>query len=513
MARHRPGSSISIEKDVSTDITICREEKVSLEETEDPKDEVMAGVAGPLIHNLAQKSSLTHRAPAGYALVHAMGLEQRLECLAGAEQSMRNRARQYGQTQGMEVPGFRPEDLLDSGALGSPNCEPSNLEKITQIHPLFRIENFNDCTEEMYKVMTPALQLASLFLTTPACLLFQSTILFGQGQSDAFLSFEKGGNCERIKEACQVTQERYKTIQQYYTELADHVQFQFSTTLQPQSWACTSKTPRTPEVTIVDHVIQLCEDHYTVLAKLSQTRYPDQAARLRFYFLLASHLCHELAHILAGCRRSTWFGLEPVLGTVHDNECGRQWEVLMFGGTFEPINNRADCAHGLAISNWPMTFTDRWDGLWHSIPHDYIQNLFSAQWWVRTVQRETDNDTGFLHIPRNGVQSAEVAVMETHLQTDEKTRVKEEELLTIGADRGVGMNASLGRMPVNIQPVSAFAASLRLASERERELEQLLKIQRKQRELGEKLQQAQEAIDQAYRVAAETVKRERAKDG
>ena len=506
MAGHMAGSDMPNQQDLSRDITIDGGDNTRREEAQNSLDKVMADMANPLIYEPAQQSPLAHSTPREYSLTKTLTLAQRDECLAQGRQVMRDRARYYGHIQEKTTAGFQAEDLISHGALGSPDCASSSLEDIVLIHPLFRLQNFHDCTAEIYQAMTPALQLASLFLTTSACLQLQSTILYGQGENSGLFSFGRQGDYERIKEPCQVTPERYDAIQKYYWELADHVRFYFSTTLQPDSWACTcvtdlsgtSRPSQTPGRNMTDHIIQLCDDHYNILAKLSRTQHPDPAARLRYYFLLAVHLCHELAHVLASSRQNPYSGLEPILGTVNESECGRQWEVMVFGGIPYPINNRADCAHGLAICSWPMNVIDNWDGIWYSIPHEYIQNLFSAQWWVGTIRAVTSNDTEFLHVPRNGAQSAEVPVVETHCKTDEETRLKEEEFQETVAVGRAGENACLNDVAINTQPYSALAASLKLAREREAEAKQLSEIKEKQEELRKKLQQARETFDQEY---------------
>lgn len=77
--------------------------------------------------------------------------------------------------------GFDPVQVLQKHAITF--REPVDLPRstlVSDIHVLFREENFHGCPQHIFEVLKPGLQLASLFLTHRATSAFWHTMMFGR---------------------------------------------------------------------------------------------------------------------------------------------------------------------------------------------------------------------------------------------------------------------------------------------------------------------------------------------
>lgn len=200
--------------------------------------------------------------------------------------------------------GFRPEELLWSGALDLKDCRPSNLTN--KIHSLFGRNRFDDCPDYIYDQFIPALRLATLFLTKPSCFQFWVTVGLGKREFDEEGTRRCGYATERIEKNVPMTEENTDRLINYIKELDQStlVHFGFKPALElhgSHAWAVAQEIcdyyvekPRLPFTGIRRHNVRLHGDFYIAAQRLAQLTHPDPAQQLRFQFFLAVVLLHEL---------------------------------------------------------------------------------------------------------------------------------------------------------------------------------------------------------------------------
>ena len=100
--------------------------------------------------------------------------------------------------------GFKPEELLSSGAIQSLDPRKNDLE--IPIHPLLQRDNWHNTPDEIYKFLEPALQLASCFLGEPLACQWWCTWRYGQREVDMQKTVMSGEPIQYITEAVQNTE-------------------------------------------------------------------------------------------------------------------------------------------------------------------------------------------------------------------------------------------------------------------------------------------------------------------
>ena len=339
-----------------------------------------------------------------------------------------NRRRRYG---------FRPEELIWNGALELKDAKPSNLDN--KIHPLLSHDNFDDCPQEIYDQVMPACRLATMFLTKDVCMQYWVTLAHGKREVDAAMTINSRVRQERILEDVPLTATNIAVIRKYLEDLQrkeNPIHYSFSRQMPVQNSYAVSST-------ICDYKLQhrlkagdtfrrakiyLHQDYYTAARRLSQLKFPDEAQRLRFNFLLANTLVHELAHVVSmGHVDDEMVGREVFLYDSRVNELGEAWEAKTFGGLCRGINSRADGSHGVAVCQWPLkhVFTDpeHEHNIWYSVPMSYIENIQQKNTWEQCY--ELDDEP--FHIPKTGAQSAEIVAFTT-MKVEEEDRILREDL-------------------------------------------------------------------------------------
>ncbi|MCJ1303109.1 hypothetical protein MMC08_005916 [Hypocenomyce scalaris] len=339
-----------------------------------------------------------------------------------------NRRRRYG---------FRPEELIWNGALELKDAKPSNLDN--EIHPLLSHDNFDDCPQEIYDQVMPACRLATMFLTKDVCMQYWVTLAHGKREVDAAMTINSRVRQERIREDVPLTATNIAVIRKYLEDLQgkeNPIHFTFSRQMPLQNTYAVSST-------ICDYKLQhrlkagdtfrrakiyLHQDYYTAARRLSQLKFPDEAQKLRFNFLLANTLVHELAHVVSmGHVDDEMVGREVFLYDSRVNELGEAWEAKTFGGLCCGVNSRADGSHGVAVCQWPLkhVFTDpeHEHNIWYSVPMSYIENIQQKKTWEQFY--ELDDEP--FHIPKIGAQSAEIVAFTT-MKVEEENRILREEM-------------------------------------------------------------------------------------
>ena len=244
-----------------------------------------------------------------------------------------------------------PHECFDKAAMDAANClelPSATTPTLTNpIHPIFRASNFprssrlsggkrliggRKIAPSVYATISPALRLASNFITQPAGLLWWSKLLLGTVQS------VPGEDREVLVDVPPT----FGLGKMKLTEHAEHVSFRWRD--QTDCYASTFREPSNPS----DSIIYL----ETKMKTFAEGEYhaSSTSQQLRFQFNLALNLCHELAHSVMyrrQIRREPFFDLaEP------EAELGASWEYSIFGGKIQPINGSPTARDGLMWYPW-----------------------------------------------------------------------------------------------------------------------------------------------------------------
>lgn len=353
-----------------------------------------------------------------------------------------------------EPHGFRPQEVNGTGAVSLEDCRPSTLTN--DIHPLLDRSCFDDVPDTIYDQFIPGLKLATMFLTQPVCMQFWATLAIGNRVVDTEMSEKNGKTSKRIGCHVELTQQRADSMIKRINDLGESklIHFRFKhkltgTRTQTGAWGLSDpicdykgtqmKAHQSKDSTIRS-IIRLHGDYYTVAKKLSQLKYPEVSQQLRFNFLFASLIMHELAHSIEGIhiqqRAEQWidwqtsrFYKEPYWldwqSVKHAAELGRAWEETMFGGEVAPINNRVDGSHGIGTCDWPPrgSFDDPERRVWHTVSMEYIEGMFQMETWERDFNLK---QWRIFNIPRDGATSLYLNYFTTMSQDEEQRIVREE---------------------------------------------------------------------------------------
>lgn len=201
-----------------------------------------------------------------------------------------------------ELYGFRAHEVNAAGAVALQDCQASTLTN--DIHPLLARARFDDTPDAIYDQLVPALRLASNFLTQPVCMQFWVTLAFAERRDDREMSFRYGKRCQRIGEHVKMTNENVAAVTKRLEEMghANLIHFAFrNRTAMPQNdiWGCSwpiRDYRGAARKGLTRSLIRLHADYYIVAEKLSQLKYPEQSQILRFSFIFAVIVLHELVN-------------------------------------------------------------------------------------------------------------------------------------------------------------------------------------------------------------------------
>lgn len=361
--------------------------------------------------------------------------------------------------------GFLAEDVIRLGAIQMPGARLPSLTN--DIHPLFQRDAFDGCEDDVYDQLTPALRLASMFLTHSTCSKFWVTLAWGQRFVDHTMTSRMGRLQHRIPKDVELTQENANKVMEYIKGIAQEYRVHFSfvqrmmadgvkwagITQKVENFCCDvgwspNHKPNSTQPELLRIHTRLSSDWYVAAKKLTRLKFPDAAQLLRFNFgfavLITHEMCHaiELAHIRTRpdwVPDSSWnpelqqeIGHEPFFHDNHVPELGYTWEKYVFGGKIWPINDRMDCLHGLCITNWPITSSDIWDSSkieYYTIPMRFIEPLFQMRTWEQDFEI---SDTKTWHISRDGAKSIYLPGFTT-MDSNEEQRIRDEEQAELAA--------------------------------------------------------------------------------
>ena len=362
--------------------------------------------------------------------------------------------------------GFLAEDVINYGAIQMPGARHPNLTN--EIHPIFQRNAFDGCEDDVYEQLTPALRLASMFLTQPTCAQFWVTLAHGERHVDQKMTSRMGRLQHRITKDIKLSMDQATKVTDYIKKIAGKYRVHFTfvqrmmaegvkwagVTQKVENYSCDAewspnqkRDPTDPDLLRIH--TRLSSDWYVAAKKLSKLRFPDTAQLLRFNFgfavLITHEICHaiELAHIRTRpdwVPDSSWnadlqqeIGHEPFFHDNHLPELGYTWEKYIFGGKVWPINDRMDCLHGLCITDWPARSSDIWDSSkieYHTIPMTYIEPLFQMKTWEKDLDI---SKTKIWHIRRDGAKSIYLHSFTT-MDYNEEQRIKNEEMEELRAE-------------------------------------------------------------------------------
>ncbi|KAL8905418.1 MAG: hypothetical protein Q9207_002658 [Kuettlingeria erythrocarpa] len=333
--------------------------------------------------------------------------------------------------------GFRPEELIWYGAIDLKDCKDSNLTN--EIHPLLARDCFDDTPDHVYDQLMPGLRLATFFLSHPACMQFWVTLAKGERRVDHEMSRRCGTPRHRISSNVRMSKENVSEVIEYMKELgkANVIHYTFTSGLAFEGDAAFGTARTVCDFQAEDSGarqrgdlqrsnVRLHSDFYIIAKKLSTMVYPDPAQKLRFNFIFATLIVHELAHAieLSQWRNRAPSPYEPFLLHHNEAELGRMWESYMFGGQVAPINDRVDGIYGVASWNWPRSFgeMDPERTICYALPMKYLEPLQQMETW----EREYDpGDWRAFHIPRDGATSIYMNSVTTVSWTEQERLAKE----------------------------------------------------------------------------------------
>jgi hypothetical protein len=316
--------------------------------------------------------------------------------------------------------GFDPVELIKKQAVTFTEDVPDAVCTLDNtIHPIFRLDNWHGCPDAIYEVLKPALQLATLLLTSQSTAHFWQTLVFGKREPCDKTTQLYGQPCFRIKETVAWSEERQNTFKTFLENQIDTVHFYFHHDPLPPEIAYASmglvkdyKNGLMRKINHKCHTSRIClhSDFYTTAKKLSVLRFREPAMVLRFNLFLAICLTHEIAHF---CEVSGPHHDHPLLSEPEvffgDNmwtESGIAFETKIFGGRIHPLSSRIDCSFGLACLDYPLKeLYDKDDNVLYALPMDYILKLQQKITWEQDFN-DAKQDVFF--VPRTGGRSFEI---------------------------------------------------------------------------------------------------------
>ena len=268
-----------------------------------------------VIKDMAPKSPQSVFVPRGYLVDNEVKPSRFYETRVDVREHVKKRKRegvlpkQSKKQWRKERHGFRPQEVNWNGAVHLEGCRPSNLTN--DIHPIFDRSNFDDTPDSIYDQLIPGLRLATMFLTQKICMQFWVTLAMGDRRNDPEMTSRNGKLSQRIDNHVQLTDERARTVIKHINAIgkSNLIHFRFKNKLQdftPEefgAWGtsipiCDYKGIEREyhglKGDLVPSIIRIHADYYVIAKKLSQLTYQEESQKLRFNFLFAVLMIHEL---------------------------------------------------------------------------------------------------------------------------------------------------------------------------------------------------------------------------
>ena len=272
-----------------------------------------------VLKDMAPKSPQSVLVPRGYLVENEIKPSKFYETKGEVREHVKKRKRagvlprQSKKEWRSERYGFRAQEVNWTGAVHLEGCKPSNLTN--DIHPIFDRSNFDDTPDSIYDQLMPGLQLASLFLTQKICMQFWVTLAMGDRRNDPEMTSRNGKLSQRIDEYVELTDERARTVIKHINTVGKSklIHFRFKNKLQAfafeesGAWGTSAPICEYKEIEkdyhglggdLVRSIIRIHADYYVIAKKLSQLKYQEESQKLRFNFLFAVLMIHELVGLV-----------------------------------------------------------------------------------------------------------------------------------------------------------------------------------------------------------------------
>ncbi|KAI4177080.1 MAG: hypothetical protein LQ343_000562 [Gyalolechia ehrenbergii] len=294
---------------------------------------------------------------------------------------------------------FSPKTVHQATHLPSPPAHHTSTPLSNPIHPIFRPSNFPTLNHEHYTSLAPALTLASRFLTSPLTFSWWVKLILAHPIPHPYIP-----NATVLSDVEDNLENRIKSYTRLHAHARD-VTFRFrdeiggfaSTHVVAVDALESQQERRRVERRKEKRLVYLDTRFETyILTSLSCAEKrrrkggdaTDRAQDLRFHFLLALNLVHELAHTLCPPSSSgSRCGEEP-FHSPHDprNELGASWESHTFGGKIQPVAFDVECKAGLMWFPWSSPQEEgRWmregRGRFWGLEMGWVAGLFGEGVW------------------------------------------------------------------------------------------------------------------------------------
>ena len=268
-----------------------------------------------VIKDLATKSPQSISVPRGYLVENEIKPSRFYETRGEVRDHVKKRKRegilprQTKKQWRKERHGFRPQEVNFNGAVHLEGCKPANLTN--HIHPIFDRSNFDDTPDAIYDQLIPGLQLATMFLTQKICMQFWVTLAMGERRDDPEMTSRNGKLSQRIDNHVELTEERARIVIEHINAIgrSKMIHFRFKHKLEAFSheefgaWGTSvpiceykgiEREHHGLKGDLVRSIIRIHADYYIIAKKLSQLKYQEVSQKLRFNFLFAVLMIHEV---------------------------------------------------------------------------------------------------------------------------------------------------------------------------------------------------------------------------
>ena len=271
-----------------------------------------------VIRDVATKSPQSILVPRGYIVENEIKPSRFYETRGEVREHVKKRKRegvlprQSKKQWRHERHGFRAHEVNQNGAVHLEGCKPSNLTN--EVHSIFDRSNFDDTPDAIYDQLIPGLQLATMFLTQKICMQFWVTLAMGDRKDDPEMTSRNGKLSQRIETHVELTESKATNVIEHINTIgkSNLIHFRFKHKLQGFShedfnaWGtsvpiCDYKGIEREyhglKGDLVPSIIRVHADYYIIAKKLSQLKYHEISQKLRFNFLFAVLMIHELVSL------------------------------------------------------------------------------------------------------------------------------------------------------------------------------------------------------------------------
>lgn len=260
---------------------------------------------------------------------------------------------------------FDPAALIAGGVIHLPDDVCANQDRGSSLNfklTLFRKENWEENCRDVYETLEPGLRLASMWLVHKAFSAFWNTTCFGtrerETDSDGNPKLEESWKCVHIPQRVKCRRIDSMTFTRLLEKMDSYVRFLFhhevaETDGDIQATGLNIRPGRGHKRSL----IVLCTDLYRTAQKIQRLTYRNSDEVLRFNFMLAVVLTHEMAHQI---ERIYLRAGETEARHANEDiyEAGFTWERSLFGSRVLGIDDTIDGARGICVEEDTIDIRD-----------------------------------------------------------------------------------------------------------------------------------------------------------